>query len=256
VTAGAGAGPDPFGAPSGAAWSSGWSTDWLGDPKHLRADLWRGVEAQHRIATMKVVDSLAEQDLLEDLLEQSKPPLPPDAAGTHYLLATPYRYVSGWASRFRAPGEPGIWYGAERLETACAEVGYWRWRFAMDSDALRDQAVLSEHTFFRATVAGPVVDLCMPPWTHLAHAWMDPADYSRCHALARAARSAGAAWIRYASVRDPGHGPCGAVLSLQALSLGDLTHQQTWACKATAGAVLMRPLGVAARGAALAFAFG
>lgn len=240
-------GPDQ----SGAAWTP----DWLAGLREARAALWRGVEAQHRIATLKVVDSLAEQDLLEDLLEQSKPPLPAEAAGAHYLLSTPYRYVSGGPSRFRAPGEPGIWYGAERLETACAEVGYWRWRFVMDSDALRAQAVVSEHTFFRASVAGPVVDLGLPPWSGLAPAWTDPTDYSHCHALARAARGAGAAWIRYRSVRDPAHGPCGAVLSLRALSLGDLTHQQTWACKVTEAAVLMRPLGVACAGAALAFAF-
>jgi hypothetical protein len=242
--------------PGGAAGAPPWPPQWLGTLRRRRAVLWRGVEAQHRIATMKVVDSLAEQDLLEALLERSKPPLPGPAAGAHYLLATPFRYVSPWPSRFRAPGEPGIWYGAERLDTACAEVGYWRWRFAQDSDGLRAAAVLSEHTFFEATVAGRVVDLGAHPWTALEHRRMDPIDCSGCHALARAAREAGAAWIRYRSVRDPRHRPCGAVLELGALALGDLTRQQTWACKVTATAVLMRPLGVAASTGPLEFAFG
>ena len=113
------------------AGTAGASDDALKSLRRSRALLWRGVEAQHRISTMKLVDSVADQDLLEKMLEASKPPMPRDAQGMHYLLATPFRYASPWPSRFRAPGDPGVWYGAERLETACAEVGYWRWRFAM-----------------------------------------------------------------------------------------------------------------------------
>jgi hypothetical protein len=239
-----------------AADPAAWAPDWLSDLPAAGDSLWRGVEAQHRIATMKVVDTVAEQDILEDLLEASKPPLPPQAAGLHFLLATPFRYVSAWPSRFRAAGEPGIWYGARHLTTACAEVGYWRWRFGADSDGLRGRAVVSEHTFFEATVAGRLLDLTAAPWSGLEPSWMHGSDYSACHAVARAAREAGAAWIRYRSVRDPAHGPCGAVMAPQALSAGDLTRQQTWACKVSGGTVLMRPLGVAAEGGPLEFAFG
>lgn len=233
----------------------GWHPDWLAKLRRKSVALWRGVEAQHHIATMKLVDSALEQDLLEGLLEQNKPALPRQSAGVHYLLATPFRYISQWPSRFRAPGEPGIWYGAEHLSTACAEVAYWRWRFAMDSDALKTQAVISEHTFFQAKVSGPVVDLGAAPWSGLESQWMAPTDYSACHAVARAARQAGAAWIRYRSVRDPRHRSCGAVLTLEALSLTDLTRQQTWACKVTMATVQMRPLAFASGEAPLEFAY-
>jgi hypothetical protein len=242
--------------PGDASDGRGWASEWLAGLAAAGGSLWRGVEAQHRVATMKVVDSLAEQDMLEDILEASKPPQPPEAAGLHFLLATPFRYVSPWPSRFRAPGEPGIWYGAQRLATACAELGYWRWRFATDSDGLRDAAVVSELTFFEATVHGPLLDLTIAPWSALEESWMDPSDYSACHAVARAARDAGGAWIRYRSVRDPAHAPCGAVLAPRALSVGDLTRQQTWACKVSGGTVMMRPLGAAAGEGPLAFAFG
>src|SRR5690606_2940996 len=120
---------------------SNWPT-WLQQAHSVSATLWRGVEAQHRVATLKVVDTLAEQELLEELLEESKPALPPDAGQLHYLLATPFRYASPWPSRFRAPHEPGVWYGSRELRTACAEVGYWRWRFAVDSDAFRTEPVV------------------------------------------------------------------------------------------------------------------
>ena len=38
---------------------------------------WRLVEAQNRISTMKLVDDLDEQETLEELLDDSKPPVPP-----------------------------------------------------------------------------------------------------------------------------------------------------------------------------------
>ena len=80
---------------------------------------WRLVEAQHVVSTMKLVDDVAEQRLLEDLLEAAKPPLPAAAKGLHYLLATPFRYPPlPRGSRFRAAGEPGVFYGADALATS------------------------------------------------------------------------------------------------------------------------------------------
>ena len=46
----------------------------------LRGKLLRMVESQAQVATSQLVDNLAEQALLEDLLENSKPPLPEAAA--------------------------------------------------------------------------------------------------------------------------------------------------------------------------------
>jgi hypothetical protein len=43
--------------------------------------LWRVVEAQHTASTMRLTDSLEEQATLEALLEESKPPLPPNVRG-------------------------------------------------------------------------------------------------------------------------------------------------------------------------------
>ncbi len=44
----------------------------------LSGACWRVVEAQHRISTLKLVDTLVEQARLEELLERSKPPVPPE----------------------------------------------------------------------------------------------------------------------------------------------------------------------------------
>ena len=85
-----------------------------------RGVVWRMVESQHIAATMKLVDDRAEQDLLESLLETSKPPAA-DTDRLDYLLATPLRYdPQRGGSRFRGETDPGVFYGAESMRTAGA----------------------------------------------------------------------------------------------------------------------------------------
>lgn len=206
-----------------------WSRRWLQSTSTAKIDLWRAVEAQHVISTMRLVDSVAEQEVLEQMLEQSKPPLPAAASGLPFLLSTPFRYISNWPSRFRRAGEPGIWYGAEHVETACAEVGYWRWRFLMESDGLRSGRVYVEFTLFEARITGTAIDLTRSPWVKAKALWMHPSDYTACQEMAVLTRERRVRWIKYASVRDPKHRACGAVLEPRALSLPRPTMQQTWA---------------------------
>ncbi|HEX4267209.1 MAG TPA: RES family NAD+ phosphorylase [Steroidobacteraceae bacterium] len=199
------------------------------ESKACEVTLWRAVEAQHVVATRALVDSLAEQEILESVLEASKPPLPTQCAGFDYLLYTPFRYPppSG-GSRFRSYDDPGVWYGAEAVRTSCAEIGYWRWRFVMDSHGLtRLDGV--PHTVFQAVARGKSVDLRKAPFARDEGMWGNPEDYGPCHALARAARAAETQIIRYASVRDPEHGGCGAVLDCRAFSgTGGVRQRQSW----------------------------
>lgn len=210
------------------------STTWT--PRALASEavevelaLWRAVEAQHVVATRALVDSLAEQALLEQILEDHKPPLPAPCAGLDYLLFTPFRYPPPRAgSRFRDVQDPGVWYGAEALRTACAEVGYWRWRFVADSAGLKALEGVA-HTLFRAVARGEGIDLRQPPFQRAAKRWMHADDYRPCQALARNAREAGIALLRYASVRDPAHGGCAAVLDCRAFAgTRGITARQTW----------------------------
>jgi hypothetical protein len=213
-----------------------WRNDWWATATEGSAELWRGVEAQHRVATMRLVDTLAEQALLEDLIEASKPPPPrlPEGSGPlHYLLYSPFRYRSPHPSRFRRGGELGVWYGAESLATAASEVGYWRWRFLMDSEGLKRSALQTQLTFFKAQVAGRAIDLSAPPWNESERQWTHETDYEDCQQLAAAARKRGLQWLRYRSVRHP-PGHCGAVFDPLALSLREPQAVQTWACKVTA----------------------
>ena len=194
--------------------------------RHWQGALWRAVEAQHRVATARLVDTLQEQALLEDLLEGSKPALP--EASRHYLLMTPFRYPPPHpgGSRFRGARDAGVFYGAEERRTACAELGYWRWRFLLDSPKLPRLEPLPQ-TLFQVRIDCMVVDLMSAPLTRDSTAWRHRSDYGPCQRLARQARAAGAGAIRYASVRDPEGGPCGAVLSPRCFS-GEPANEQSW----------------------------
>jgi len=213
---------------------------WFRSGVRTRAEaLWRGVEAQHVIASMKLVNNAGEQQLLEEMLESSKPVPPAGAQSLHYLIFTPFRYRPPHPSRFRPAHTPGLWYGAVELETACAEVAYWKWRFLMDSEALVDKALHTQHTFFQAEVTGRCINLSARPWSAAAAAWQHPTDCSACHELAAAARRHEVAWIRYASARRQ-RGACGVALVPASLSLKPGFSQQTWACKSTRSSVFLQ----------------
>jgi hypothetical protein len=194
-----------------------------------RLELWRAVEAQHVASTRRLVDSNAEQEALEDILEQTKPRAPKVAPDLHYLLATPFRYPpAGRGSRFRAPTDPGVFYGAEAQRSACAELGYWRWRFLSDSAGL-DEIGPMPQTLFLVRVHGRAVDLRDKPFSRDAKLWTDPNNYAPTQAFATAARGADIALIRYRSVRDPQPGSCGAVLAPTAFTPPRRpVREQTW----------------------------
>lgn len=105
-----------------------------------------------------------------------------------------------------------MFYGAESVRTAGAELGFWRWKFlkdAIDLDRLEPVA----HTAFRVDVATRVVDLQRPPFNSDAAVWQHPADYAPTQQFAHVARSAKVGGILYRSVRDPQPSWCLALLT-------------------------------------------
>ncbi|HAN56147.1 MAG TPA: phosphoanhydride phosphorylase [Betaproteobacteria bacterium] len=177
---------------------------------------------------MVLVDSVDEQALLERLLDASKPLLSIEQRSLHWLLFTPFRYPplpSG--SRFRAPNDPGVFYGAEERRSACAELGYWRWRLLLDSPALNAIEPMPQ-TVFKTPLYGSAIDLRQPPYATERARWTHPRDYQACQNLAQQARGANIQIIRYESVRDPQHGGCAALLSHTGFAADAPTEHQTW----------------------------
>ncbi|MEO8444933.1 MAG: RES family NAD+ phosphorylase [Gammaproteobacteria bacterium] len=194
---------------------------------------WRAVEAQHQVASLSLVGGvLADQALLEIVLEESKPALPADLAGLHWLLVTPFRYrPPAPGSRFRQPDDSGVFYGAEDRQTTCAEAGYWRLRFWLDSAGLATRRASLQLTLFEFHGASPrALDLTRPPLAADRRLWTDPNDYRATQELARQARAAAVGLLRYESVRNPA-GHCLAVLTpavFRAVAAPYRHQQQTW----------------------------
>lgn len=209
---------------------------WTPDALRSEARAWRGlgwrlVEAQHRVATLPLVDSLAEQALLEDILEETKPSVPSDCAHLDYLLATPFRYGPyPYGSRFRKAGRtPGVWYGAEHVETAIAEMVFYRFLFYADAPDVPWPDGPADYTGFSARLGTQArLDLTMPPMdADVAH-WTNRQDYAACQALATDARDAGIEIIRYRSVRDAMGRANLAVLACAAFAEPAPATRQTW----------------------------
>lgn len=193
---------------------------------------WRIVEAQHYVSTMKLVDTVAEQDLLEELLETRKPPISPECAGLDFLLATPFRYGAIYpnGSRFRRAGRsPGVFYAAEAPETAIAEIAFYRLLLHCETPTLPFPSNPAEFTGFSVAVqATGAIDLTAAPFVASHALWMSPTDYGPCQTLADEARKASVELIRYQSVRDPRARANLALLSCSAFAAPRPLERQTW----------------------------
>jgi hypothetical protein len=199
----------------------------------LTAQPWRVVEAQHRIATRRLVDSDREQDILEDLLESAKPPRS-ESEGLHYLLFTPFRYPPlPHGSRLGSRWEPGIWYGSETLRTAFAEVAYYRLLFLDGTDANLDD-VEADLSAFRAPVAtARGVDLTVPPFARSHARLASKTSYAATQPLGTAMREDGVEACRYTSARDVEGGGNIALFTPRAFASGRPRALQTWHSFAT-----------------------
>lgn len=191
--------------------------------------IWRLVEAQHFASTMKLVDDPDEHELLEQLLDDSKPPMPDAVRNLHYLLATPFRYPTRMGgTRFRAAIDPGVFYGAISIRTACAELGYWRWKFLDDAEDLTRIEPVS-HTAFETEISAPAIDLRKNPFSQYEALWMDRTDYRGTQNMARLVRDAELQAILYQSVRDKNDGVCVALLDPAGFAAKEpKSTTQTW----------------------------
>lgn len=194
-------------------------------------EAWRLVEAQHRVSTLKLVDSLGEQEMLESILEATKPPLPEECRQLDYLLSTPFRYRPyPHGSRFRRSGmTPGIWYGAEQPATAAAEMVFYRFLFFAESPLTPFPDNAAEYTAIAVDLlTNTSIDLTTGALARDAALWTQLTDYRPCQSLAETAHEIGVGLIRYGSVRDPARGHNLAVLTCRAFRSREPNKRQTW----------------------------
>ena len=209
-----------------------WIPDALrSERKSIDRTYWRCVEAQHVVSTLQLVDTLDEQRLLEDILEETKPPVPPECQGLHYLYMTPFRYgLYPNGSRFRRAGPTqGVYYVSEDPKTAIIETAFHLLLFYADSPRTPFPSRPSEHTVFDVPIrTQAAIDLTARPFSTANDLWAHPSDYEPCQQLEEAARKESIDLIGYASVRDPAHKPNAAILTCTAFAAKTPTQNQTW----------------------------
>ena len=136
----------------------------VGELVDYHHQVYRIVESQAVAATTTLVDDLEEQALLEELLDDIKPPYRAGSRERHYLISTPFRYPPlKYGSRFGDRTMPSFFYASEEQQTVLAECAYYRFAFLTAMEQPYGKAIHSEHTIFCVCVdSTQAVDL-----THL-----------------------------------------------------------------------------------------
>jgi RES domain len=118
------------------------------------------------VSTMKLVGSLIEQSIQEDLVEATKPAIPRECQAS--ITCSTRRFVMAQTrSRFRrAAHTPGVFYAAEDSRTAALEKAFYRLLFFAESPDTPGPVNPFECTGFSVEVRSPhSLDLTKPPST-------------------------------------------------------------------------------------------
>ncbi len=186
--------------------------------RRLGGKAWRVVEGQHVVSTRKLVDSVAEQEILERLIDRVKPPVPdePEFRGLHYLLSTPFRYPPlRHGSRFGLRTERSLWYGSFLPRTAFAETAYYRIIFIEGTTADLGSITQEQSLFCVQVATRRGVDLTRPPFEEHRASIASPTSYDATQGMGADMRADGVKAFRYPSARDARGGKNLALLIAQ-----------------------------------------
>lgn len=171
----------------------------------------------------KLVDSLEEQVILEDLIEADK--------GNFYA---PFRNPPlKYGSRFGRRLEPSLWYGSMDLDAALAEKAFYRFNFLNAMSGTLTSAVEIQLTLFAAKVKTRFgIKLTTPPFAQYTPIISSPVSYEVSQELGTAMRHANVEAFTYRSARDPKQGTNIAVYTPRAFEHDkpDSESFQSWLC--------------------------
>lgn len=170
-----------------------------------RSEVWRVVESQEHAATLHVVDDLAEQDLLEQMLDRAKPRYRDGTEGMHYLLKTAFRYPPlRWGSRFGTTAMPSYFYASEKPGAALCECAYYRFLFLDDMQQPYEESIRSEYALFKVLLSSQAcLDLTSAEFAPAHEQLRSPNSYDYSHRVGRWAYDRGdIELIRFESARS------------------------------------------------------
>ncbi len=203
----------------------------------LNIAAFRVVESQEHVATMKLVDSFEEQEILESLIENTKPPV--NYNGRHYLIMTPFRYPPlRYGSRFGEKIYGGIFYGSKTLQTCFSECAYYRFLFIDGMETMpKSNKIQTQHTTFNATIhTSKGILLNSEPFCKY-NELISPSDYTTTQQLGTKMRNDGIEAFTFTSARDIEKGINVAVLNPDAIASNEPYNLQQWSCTSTNNSV-------------------
>lgn len=172
----------------------------------LKSNPFRVVEQQTRKAILALVDA-EEAEMLEAMVEESKPSVPEDYWDLNRLIVTPFRYPPlNYGSRFGSRTERGIWYGSEDIRTALGEKSFYQFRFFEDSPEMKKgrRSYVFDWTSFQATVAARrAIDLCSRKFARTRSRHSSPTTYMHSQSFGTEFRVKRGQAIRFHSARVP-----------------------------------------------------
>lgn len=175
----------------------------FGQHRAYSGSVWRIVETQEEAATYGLVDDLEEHALLEEIIDDFKPPYTADAAGRHYLISTPFRYPPlNHGSRFGTRYEPSYFYASEEQATCLAEAAFYRFVFFDGMATPFAHTVRSEHQLFAVTAQTECAsDMTTVNEPHALNELTSESSYAFTQTVGKCLREGGTQLIRYYSAR-------------------------------------------------------
>lgn len=212
--------------------------------KSLNAKVFRVAESQQKVATNTLVDTLQEQKMLEDMLDRVKPSIPPACEQYDYLIYTPFRYPPlKHGSRFGEKTHASIFYGSRYIETAFAELAYYRFVYydGMMTPPKKEQKVTQHASFYIDCQTEKGIALDESPFVEHKNKISNPASYDVSQKLGKEMRDKDVEAFSYFSARTEnevnlGIFSCNAIKSLLPQKL------RHWSCITRDKSVTIRSL--------------
>lgn len=198
----------------------------------------RIVESQQQVATMSLVDTHDEQELLEQLLEESKPILKDKEK--HYLITTPFRYPPlRYGSRFGEKHYSGIFYGSQNIQTCFSECAYYRLLFIEGMEVVPEQIKIhTQHLTFSITVkTDNAIQLQHSPFTNY-DCLTSPDDYHATQQLGAQMREHNIQAFTFQSARDHSNGTNIGIFDSSAIISKQPYQINHWQCTTSEKSVI------------------
>ena len=203
--------------------------------KPLMVTVHRVTEDQHLIATMGLVHDIYEQQLLEEMLDATKPNKVKSSEKLHYLLFTPFRYPPlEYGSRFGSRLLPSLFYSSLNIATALAEAAYYRFVFMTGMSTPFPEALqvtYSSYTISIRTQKGVLLD--KEPFAAYNEIIASPNDYKATQLLGAQMREVAVEAFQYQSARDKQKGKNIAIYTPTVFQSRSPLTTMRWICNVT-----------------------